>query len=161
MTRSIQIVDFKEEYAEAISNIVTRNLLEINSKDYGMEQVKLHALNFTPEKIREYSRQRTIFVALADGAPAGTLSVCRDIYGGENDYMFLTIFVLPECHGRGIGKLLILHGEEYIRKVHGKKVTIPASLYGHVVYHKLGYSYVNGTQPNEEGCIMMAKSFGE
>lgn len=40
MTRSIQIVDFKEEYADAISNIVTRNLLEINSRDYGMEQVK-------------------------------------------------------------------------------------------------------------------------
>ena len=35
----IEIKEYDEKYVEQISNIITRNLLEVNSKDYGIESV--------------------------------------------------------------------------------------------------------------------------
>ena len=60
-----EIKEYEEKYAEEISNIVTRNLLEINIKDYGLEFSKKHAEEFTVDKIKENFKTRTkTYVAL-------------------------------------------------------------------------------------------------
>ena len=155
---SIKIVKFKEEYAEILSEIIIRNLMEINSKDYSIEEMKEHSLKFSADNIRDYSKTRVIFVALKNDQPVGTLSIKKDQYGKEDDYVFLTIFVLPELHGKGVGKMLMEKGEEYIRSVKGKKINIPSSITAHNFYYRMGFSYIdNLKKPNSDGVIMMTK----
>jgi len=155
---SIEIVEYNSSYAKKLSDIVIRNMTEILIKDYPLEEMKQLSLNFLPEKIEEYSRKRKIYVALEDEEPVGTLGALPDENGGKHDYKFLTIFVLPERHRRSIGKALLRKGEEYVRLMEGKKITIPASITSHSFYHKLGYSYVDpGKKPNSGGYVIMVK----
>lgn len=153
------IVDYKKEYSPALSDIITRNLLEINSKDYSYETMKDHALDFTPEKIDEFSKDRKIFVAVINDNPIGIACATKDIYGNNNDYVILTVFVLPELHGKGIGVKLVNKCEEYIKIINGVKITIPASITAHEFYKKLNYKYVNPNKKLDENkCIMMSKA---
>ena len=135
-------------------------MTEILIKDYPLEEMQRLSLNFLPEKIEEYSQKRNIYVALEDENPVGTLSVLRDENGGENDYMFLTVFVLPERHRRGVGQLLMKKGEACVKRRNGKKITIPASITSHAFYHQLGYAYADpAKQPNSDGYVIMVKEF--
>lgn len=36
----IKITEYKEEYAKQMSAIIVKNLVEVNSKDYGIEYAK-------------------------------------------------------------------------------------------------------------------------
>lgn len=47
-----EIKEYEEKYAEEIFNIITRNLLEVNVKDYGIRFSKKHAEEFTVDKIK-------------------------------------------------------------------------------------------------------------
>jgi GNAT superfamily N-acetyltransferase len=152
-----KIVEYSSDYCNEISNIVIRNLLEVNSKDYGIDKMRKHAVRFTPEKIDEYSKEDKIFVAFDNKKVVGTLRVANDKYGGKNDYVLLTIFVLPEYHRKGIGRLLVEAAEHYVKKINGEKITIPASITAHEFYSKLGYDYINGREPNSEDVILMKK----
>ena len=46
----IEIKEYNESYVEQISTIITRNLLEVNVRDYGIEKVQEMAKDFTVEK---------------------------------------------------------------------------------------------------------------
>ena len=157
---NFKIVDYSSQYAKQISDIVMRNMTEILIKDYPVEEMQVKSLNFLPEKIEEYSLKRKIFVAVEDEIVVGTLGALRDEKGGERDYLFLTIFVLPERHRRGIGQALMEKGEEYVRSLQGKKITIPASITSHEFYFGLGYSYVDpAKKPDPDGFVIMTKEF--
>jgi len=159
---AVKIIEYTSDFAGRLSEIIIRNLIEINSKDYPLEEMKRHALSFSPEKIEEYSKNRKIYVAAENGDPVGTLGILRDERCGGNEYFFLTIFVLPEKHGCGIGRLLMEKGEEYVKSLKGRKITIPSSITSHGFYHKIGYSYADKTkEPNKEGMIIMIKQFVE
>ena len=154
----VKIVDYESQYGQAVSDVVVRNLLEINSKDYGIEVMKKHALKFTPDKIEEYSKTGKIFVALLDDKVVGTLRVAKYWHGGEHDYVFLTIFVLPEIHKIGVGRKLMEAGEGYVETMNGENIAIPSSVYGHEFYEKMGYKYINGDTPGKDNCIWMNKN---
>lgn len=154
----IRIVDYNPIYANMLSQIIIRNLMEINSKDYSLEEMEQHSLHFSPEKISEYALERKIYVAIEDDYPIGTLGIKKDERGAENDYVFLTVFVLPEKHKSGIGRLLIKQGEEYVNELGGKKITIPASITSHAFYRNMGYVYAGKEmKPNQDGIILMIK----
>jgi GNAT superfamily N-acetyltransferase len=104
--------------------------------------------------------RRKIFVAIEDDNPVGTMGIKKDERGGKNDYVFVTVFVLPEKHGSGIGRLLIEKGEEYVHSLGGSKITIPATITAHMFYYKMGYRYVDPSKkPNQENIILMVKEF--
>ena len=153
-----EIVDYDSKYCYDISNIITRNLLEINSKDYGLEKMRKDALRFTPEMIEHYSKESKIYVALDKDKPVGTLRVAKFWGGGEYDYVFLSIFVLPEYHGKGIGRLLMENAEKYATELGAKTIKIPSGITAHRFYNKLGYDYMNGSEPDAEGIIFMNKN---
>jgi len=108
--------------------------------------------------ITEYSKTSKIYVALDNEVVVGTLRVDKNMYGGENDYVFLTIFVLPEEQGKGIGRLLIESAEMRVKAIDAKTVSIPSSVMAHGFYHKLGYEYINGKEPNLDGLIWVKKN---
>ena len=65
-------------------------------------------------------------------------------WGSTTESILLTIFVLPEYQGKGIGKLIIHtleHDEFFLR---AKRIEIPASITAVEFYRKMGYNYKNG-----------------
>lgn len=156
----IRIAEYSEEYAKEMSDIIVKNLLEVNSKDYGIEYAKKHAEEFSVEKIKETFPKRTkVFVALDGEKVVGTVSLDKSWYSDDGEYYILTVFVDVNYHKLGIGKMLIRKIEEYAKEVKAKRLVIPASIFGCEFYRKLGYEYVNGEKVlNEEKMYMLEKN---
>lgn len=125
----IEIKEYKSKYAEAMSKIIINNLLEVNSKDYGIEYVQKSAKEFTVPEIQNNFPIRTkVFVALENNTVVGTAS------------------------------LLIQEIEKYAQKINAKKLVIPASIAGCEFYHKLGYEYKDGKKElNNDQMYIMEK----
>lgn len=65
-------------------------------------------------------------------------------WGSTTESILLTIFVLPEYQGKGIGSKIIetLEQDEYFLRA--KRIEIPASITAVEFYRKMGYDYKNG-----------------
>lgn len=154
---NINIRPFKDSDAVEISSIVCRNLREINSKDYSSEKIENFVNYFTPDKIIQYSLQREMFVAEVNGKLVGTASLAKDNRTDDEKYICLTVFVLPEKHGLGIGKKLMEQVEETARNKDAKILHVPASRSALQFYRKQGYKEDN--KEKEEEHIWMSKVF--
>ncbi len=156
----IEIKEYNETYVEQISTIIIRNLLEINVKDYGVEKVQEIAKDFTVEKLKDTLKNRKkVFVAIKNNEVVGTAGIDVSWYNPD-EYYILTVFVKPENHGEGIGRLLIKAIEDYAIHSNFKKLIIPASITAHEFYYKLGYRYKDNQKVlNEENMYLMEKSF--
>lgn len=155
----IEIKEYENKYAEAMSKIVINNLLEVNSKDYGMEYVQKSAKEFTVPEIHENFPKRTkVFVALESNMVVGTASLDKSWYNDDGEYWILTVFVDISHHKQGIGRMLIEKIEKYAQKINAKKLVIPASIAGCEFYHKLGYEYKDGKKElNNDQIYIMEK----
>lgn len=155
----IIVVDYKDEYAKDISNIIIENLVEINSKDYGMDYIQKISRKFTTFEIKKNFPKRTkTLVALINNKVVGTAGIDKSWYNDNSEYWILSVFVDMEYQNKGIGKQLITKLEEYAKEIKAKKLIIPASIYASEFYHKLGYKYQNGKKElNEEKMYIMEK----
>lgn len=155
----IEIKDFDEKYAEEMSKIIIQNLLEVNSKDYGIEYCKKSAEEFTAHKIKENFGKRTkVLVALENDVVVGTAGLDKSWYSDDDEYWILTVFVDIAHHRQSIGKMLIKELEQFAKTINVKRLVIPASVAGCEFYHKLGYEYVDGKKElNDEQMYMMEK----
>ena len=155
----ITITSYKDTYAGAISRIITQNLMEINSKDYGIEFCKNSAKDFTVDKIKkDFNKRTTVFVALKNDTVVGTAGLDKSWYHDDGEYYILSVFVDVTHHKQGIGKILMQKVEEFAREIKAKKLVIPASIAGAEFYHKLGYEYANGKKElNEHQMYIMEK----
>ena len=156
----IEIKEYNETYVEQISTIIIRNLLEINVKDYGVEKVQEMAKDFTVEKLKDTLKNRKkVFVAIKNNEVVGTAGIDVSWYNPD-EYYILTVFVKPENHGEGIGRLLIKAIEDYAIHSNFKKLIIPASITAHEFYYKLGYRYKDNQKVlNNDNMYLMEKSF--
>ena len=156
----IEIKEYNETYVEQISTIVIRNLLEVNVKDYSVEKVQEMAKDFAVEKLKDTLKNRKkVFVAIKNNEVVGTAGIDVSWYNPD-EYYILTVFVKPENHGEGIGRLLIKAIEDYAIHSNFKKLIIPASITAHEFYYKLGYRYKDNQKVlNEENMYLMEKSF--
>lgn len=158
---NITIRPFRDADAGDISTIVCRNLREVNSKDYASDVIEDLVCRFTPDKIMRFSREREMFVAEADGRVVGTASLARDNRTQDEKYVCLTVFVLPECHGAGIGKRLMERVEEAARSRGAKVLQVPASLTALPFYRKRGYAEDESAPFDpKEGDVWMIKALG-
>lgn len=148
---------FKEEDAEAVSSIVCRNFIEVNSRDYPLEDMEKLALEYTPEKILQINSYAHTYVLCDDNTIVATGSI-SSFWGSETESILLTIFVLPEYHGKGLGKKIIETLEEDEIFLRANRVEIPASITASKFYEKMGYHYKNNTKVlDDEGHYRMEK----
>ena len=156
----IEIKEYDNKYAEEMSKIIIQNLLEVNSKDYGLEFVKKSVKEFTPEEImRNFPKRTKVFVALEDNKVIGTAGLNKSWYNGDGEYWILTVFVDIKHHKKGIGRMLIEEREKYARQINAKKLVIPASIAGCEFYQKLGYKYANGKKELNEGQMYIMEKY--
>ena len=118
---------FKKEDAKEVRNLIVRNFLEINSRDYGLSAMETLAKVYDEKKI------------------VGTGSI-SSFWGSETESILLCIFVLPEFHGKGIGSKIISTLEQDEFYVRANRIEIPASITATEFYRKFGYDYKDGVK---------------
>ena len=151
MNKDIIIREYEDKDLDAVSNIVVRNMLEVNSKDYGLDVMEEYAKGFSKEELaNKFQYRKKIWVAEKDNEVVGSVGLEADWDGTKDTYWVLTLFVKPECHGQKIGTMLMNKLEEYAREIKAKKIIIPASITGNEFYHKLGYKYKNNKKELDE-----------
>ena len=156
MNEKLIIRLFAESDAGAVQNIIHRGLREINGKDYPAELIEEYCAYFTIEKIKSQADSAHMYVAVSGDNILGTGSIAP-YWGREKESILLTIYVLPEMIGQGIGTAIInaLEQDEYFLRAN--RIEIPSSIAAVKFYQKMGYSFKEGTIPDEEGLIRMEK----
>lgn len=96
----------KDDDAERISETVRRNFMEVNIKDYGEASMKSLCDIYNAEKVRHVASYANMYVALVDNEIVGTGSI-SSYWGSLDESILLTIFVLPELQGFGIGSKIM------------------------------------------------------
>lgn len=140
---------FEEDDADEVSKLIVRNLLEINSKDYGIAVMEKLAKVYNPEKVLNIASYAHMYVFEWNGKIVGTGSI-SSFWGSKTESILLTIFVLPEFHGKGIGRKIIntLEQDEFYARA--TRVEVPASITATEFYRKFGYDYKNGVKELDE-----------
>jgi GNAT superfamily N-acetyltransferase len=139
-----------------VQNIIHRGLREINGKDYPAELMEEYCNYFTLEKIKNQANSAHMYVAVLGNKIVGTGSIAP-YWGRETESILLTIYVLPEMIGQGIGSAIInaLEQDEYFLRAN--RIEIPSSITAVKFYQKMGYTPKNGIIPDDEGIVRVEK----
>ena len=158
----MRIEQFRDCQAEAVSNLIRRNLLEVNSRDYAEDVINSLAAYFSPATLLKNSRSQTIFVATQDGEVVGTASLDNFGTAASPDYYAVAVFVLPESQRQGIGLRLMEAVELKAKELGAEKLTLRASITAKAFYRKLGYRFRDGCEKlDEHGTYIMEKEVGD
>ena len=156
MNEKLLVRLFVESDAGAVQTIIHRGLREINGKDYPAERIEEYCAYFTLEKIKSQANSAHMYVAIADDKVVGTGSIAP-YWNSKTESILLTIYVLPEMIGQGIGTVIInaLEQDEYFLRAN--RIEIPSSITAVKFYQKMGYTPKNGIVPDDEGIVRVEK----
>lgn len=148
---------YKKEDAKTVSRIIQRNLVEINSKDYGLSEMEKVAAEYTADKVAQIAGYAHMYV-VEQGKDIVGVGAISSFWGSETESILLTVFVLPELHDQGIGRLIINTLEKDDLYKRANRVEIPASITATEFYRKFGYDYKNGEKRlDDEGHYRLEK----
>ncbi len=158
----IEIVEYKNEYAKALSEIILSNMYKINIKEHGKDVIDKISKHFTEDEIKKNFPNRTkCLIALKDNKVVGTASI--DKYRGDETgekYIILTVFVKMQNHHQGIGRKLIAKIEDIAINIGCKELVIPSSVYACGFYRKFGFDYLDGKKiQNEDKEYILIKRY--
>lgn len=148
---------FRQEDAEEVSTLITRNFIEVNSKDYGIKAMQKLVEEYNAAKIMSIAEYAHMYVFEWNKQIVGVGAI-SSYWGSETESILLTIFVLPEYHGKGIGRIIIHTLESDELYTRATRVEIPSSITGTEFYRRFGYDYKNGVKKlDEEGHYRLEK----
>ena len=130
----MEIRRFRDEDAQAVSEVIRTTIRISNTKDYPVELMDELIASETPEAVLQRASWTHFYVACDEGKIIG-------------------------CGGVGRSIVEVLEKDEYF--IRTKRIEIPASITGVPFYLKMGYHYKNGiTTPDEEHLIRLEKLKG-
>ena len=157
MDRSMNIRRFQESDAAAVSELIRTTLQITNSRDYPPEIINALIERETPDHILQRASWTHFYVAEADSEIIGSGAI-GPYWDRQDESSLFTIFVRPDCQGKGVGKAIVETLERDPFALRAKRIEIPASITGLPFYLKMGYSYKNGiTEPDEERLYRLEK----
>ena len=123
----MEIRRIEEGDADAVVDLIVRNLREVNSRDYPPEEIEALAKSHDRDVILDRMQTTHMYVAVEGGAVLGCGAI-QGYWGSETESVLLTVFVLPERHGQGVGRRIMqaLEADEYALRA--RRIEIPASL---------------------------------
>ena len=158
MDRSMNIRRFQESDAAAVSELIRTTLQITNSRDYPPEIINALIERETPDHILQRASWTHFYVAEADSEIIGSGAI-GPYWDRQDESSLFTIFVRPDCQGKGVGKAIVETLERDSFALRAKRIEIPASITGLPFYLKMGYSYKNGiAEPDEERLYRLEKS---
>ena len=137
---------FKAGDEKEISNIICRNLREVNKKDYTKEIIESLLKDYTPKKVLEKSKQGKFLLAIQNGRIVGV----GRFYKG----VIYDVFVLPEKHKKRIGTIIMESLEDEAKHKKFDKIKIPSSKTALNFYKKLGYKKFDFKQKSKSSIWM-------
>lgn len=153
----VVVRQYQEQDAEKIVTLIRRNFLEVNVKDYGETAMKKLAENHDIDWFKGVASYAHVYVFCIEKEIIGVGSI-SSFWGSMTESILLTIFVLPELHGQGIGRYIIqtLEQDELFQRA--DRIEIPASITAVEFYRKQGYEYKNGIKElDDEGLYRLEK----
>ena len=134
---------FQQGDAIEVASLVARTLKESNSQDYSAEYIEDTITSHSAEVLIERAKEGHMYVVCDKERIVGCGAIAG-YWGSQTESILLTIFVLPEYQGKGIGSKIIhtLEQDEYFLRA--KRIEIPASITAVEFYRKMGYDYKNG-----------------
>lgn len=155
--KEVTVRRYQEQDAEAIVGLIRRNFLEVNVKDYGEKAMKALAENHDVNWFKSVAIHSNVYVFCIEEEIVGVGSI-SSFWGSLTESILLTIFVLPELHGQGIGRFIIQTLEQDKLFLRAERVEIPASITAVEFYKKQGYDYKNGlNELDDEGHYRLEK----
>ena len=154
----MQIRLFKPEDAEETARIIDKTLRVSNSKDYSEEYIDYNIISHSADELIKAANERHMYVVCDGDRIIGTGGIAG-YWGSLTESILLTIFVLPEYQGKGVGRKIIetLEKDEYFLRA--RRIEIPASLTAVEFYRKMGYDYKNGITEPEDGLMYRLEKF--
>jgi GNAT superfamily N-acetyltransferase len=147
----IVIRAYQDENLPVLVNVIRRNLVEINSKDYPPEIITFMVHHYSATELQQLTQQRDFYVAEIDHTPIGTIALDHDV--------IYTLFVDTRYHRHGIGQQLVRHVEAVARAQGLAYIKVGASITAHQFYAKLGYQDLHETSnPGYGKNYMMGKA---
>lgn len=148
---------FCEADAEEVASLIIRNFKEVNNKDYSQDAIHELVKTHDAEWVKGVAGYAHMYVFCLDEKIIGVGSI-SSFWGSETESILLTVFVLPEFHGKGIGRTIIRTLEQDELFIRAERVEIPASITAVDFYHKFGYRFKNDVkQLDEEGHFRLEK----
>lgn len=155
--REVTARRYQEQDAETIVNVIRRNFLEVNVKDYGEKAMNALALHHDVDWFKGVASYANVYVFCIEDEIIGVGSI-SSFWGSLTESILLTIFVLPELHGKGIGRFIIQTLEQDELFARADRIEIPASITAVGFYMKQGYDYKNGVKElDDEGHYRLEK----
>ncbi len=154
----MEIRRFQPEYAEETAQVIAATLKISNSNDYSEEYIEANISSHSAEVLIERAKEGHMYVACEDSRIIGCGAIAG-YWGSTDESILLTIFVLPEYQGKGIGRKIIetLEQDEYFLRA--KRIEIPASITAVDFYRKMGYEYKNGIAEVDEEQLYRLEKF--
>ncbi len=155
--KQLTIRRFELEDADYIAKLIQRNFLEVNSKDYALEKVQQLAIQYDCEKIIARAASAHLYVACLKDQIVGCGAI-SSFWGKLDESILLSLFVLPELQGQGIGRKIIETLEADVYFLRATRIEVPASITGCEFYRKLGYDFKGGIKElDDEGHFILEK----
>lgn len=143
--------------AEEVAGLIIRNFKEINSKDYGKDDIDERVKKCDSEWVKERASYANMYVFCLNEQILGVGSI-SSFWGSQTESILLTIFVLPEFQGKGIGRTIIKTLEQDELFIRAERVEIPASITAVDFYREFGYEFKNGVKElDKEGTYRLEK----
>ena len=154
----MEIRRFQPGDAAETAQMVAKTLRVSNRKDYSEEYLERIVAANSAEVIGERAKDGHMYVA-CDGARIVGCGAIAGYWGSTTESILLTIFVLPEYQGKGVGKQIVetLEQDEFFLRA--KRIEIAASITAVEFYKKLGYDYKNGIAELDEEELYRLEKF--
>ncbi len=140
---------FTEQDAKAVSELIIRTIRISNVRDYPAELMEELVRTETPEHVLQRASWTHFYVAEEEGKIIGCGAI-GPYWGKEDESSLFTIFVDPDCQGKGIGRAIVGALEQDEFALRARRIEIPASITGLPFYQKMGYSFKDGKNEIDE-----------
>lgn len=157
----IKVRRYKDGDASSICEIVRKDVLAENVKDYSEEPIKHLIESHNEELIERRSKKFHVYV-LTDEEKIVGVGMIGPYWDSLTESSFFTIFIDPSYKGQGLGRKIIevLEEDEYYKRA--ERVEIPASITAVEFYKHMGWKFkrtddVLGNIVDNEGIYRMEK----
>ncbi len=156
MKNQIIIRRYESRDKEKVLDIIIKNFYQVNIKDYTINEMNEIADIYRNGKLDELEKHTHFYVALYEREIVGCGAIGPFTDEGDTAIL-LTVFIRPDCQGKGIGEKIIrsLEADDKYKKL--KRIKLYASLTAYPFYLKMGYNYIDGKKviTDEKNIIMI------
>ena len=158
MSGIYKIRRFQEADAEEVSALISKTLRTVNIKDYPEEYIEANVSSHSADILIDRASHGHMYIVCDNSQIVGCGAIAG-YWGSKTESILLTIFVLPEHQGKGIGKMIIRTLEQDEFFLRAERIEIPASITAVDFYRKMGYDYKDGIAEIDDEQVYRLEKF--